>query len=233
MPDRRVSIAILPFENLSGTADDARLADGFVQDLITEVARFPSLGVIAAESVFAAKSVGLDDTALGRRLKVAYLLKGSVRRSARALRIVVQLVEAATGQHLWAERYDTPAAELFAVLDEVAAKVAYALALRIDQTMLSASRRRKIPELAVYECWLRGMECLQRGTVESDEEARAYFEQALAADPQYARAQAGLSLSHFNEWSCQAWECWEAKRKPPTITRGWLKHSTRTTPSCK
>ena len=213
MPNRHASIAILPFENLSGTADDAWLAGGFVQDLITEVARFPALGVIAAESIFAVESVGLDDAALGRRLKVAYLLKGSVRRSARALRIAVQLVEAATGKHLWAERYDMSAAELFAVLDEIAAKVANALALRIDQTVLSASRRRKIPQLAVYECWLRGMECLQRGTVESDEEARVYFEQALAADPQYARAQAGLSLSHFNEWSCQAWECWEAKEK--------------------
>ena len=213
MPNRKASIAILPFENLSGTADDARLAGGFVQDLITELARFPALGVIAAESVFAVESVGLDDAGLGRRLKVAYLLKGSVRRSVRALRIAVQLVEAATGQHLWAERYDMPAAELFTVMDEIAAKVANALALRIDQTVLSASRRRKIPRLAVYECWLRGMECLQRGTVESDEEARVYFEHALAADPQYARAQAGLSLSHFNEWSCQAWECWEAKEK--------------------
>ncbi|MGB8466455.1 MAG: hypothetical protein WCE49_16025 [Terrimicrobiaceae bacterium] len=213
MPNRHASIAILPFENLSGTADDARLARGFVQDLITEVARFPALGVIAAESVFAAESVGLDDAGLGQRLKVAYLLKGSVRRSARALRIAVQLVEAATGRHLWAERYDMPAADLFAVLDEIAAKIANALALRIDQTVLNASRRRKVPQLAVYECWLRGMECLQRGTVESDEEARVYFEQALAADSQYARAQAGLSLSHFNEWSCQAWECWEAKEK--------------------
>ena len=138
-----------------------------MQDLITELARFPALGVIAAESVFAVGSVGLDDAALGRRLKVAYLLKGSVRRSARTLRIAVQLVEAATGQHLWAERYDMRAAELLAVLDEIAAKVANALALRIDQTVLSASRRRKIPQLAVYECWLRGMECLQRGTVES------------------------------------------------------------------
>jgi TolB-like protein len=213
MPDRHASIAILPFENLSGTAGDARLARGFVQDLITEVARFPALGVIAAESVFAVESVGFDDAVLGRRLKVAYLLKGSVRRSARTLRIAVRLVEATTGQHLWAERYDIPAAELSAVLDEIAAKVANALALRIDQTLLSASRRRKIPQLAVYECWLRGMECLQRSTIESDEEARVYFEQALAADPQYARAQAGLSLSHFNEWSCQAWECWEAKEK--------------------
>jgi TolB-like protein len=213
MPNRHVSIAILPFENLSGRGDDARLAGGFVQDLITEVARFPALGVIAAESVFAAEFAGLDDAGLGRRLKVAYLLKGSVRRSARALRIAVQLVEAATGQHLWAERYDIPAEELFGILDEIAAKIANALALRIDQTVLNASRRRKLPQLAVYECWLRGMECLQRGTVESDEEARVYFEQALAADPQYARAQAGLSLSHFNEWSCQAWECWEAKEK--------------------
>lgn len=213
MPNRHVSIAILPFENFSDTADDARLAGGFVQDLITEMARFPALGVIAAESVFAVNSVGLDEAGLGRRLKVAYLLKGSVRRSARGLRIAVQLVEAATGKHLWAERYDMPTAELFAMLDEIAAKVANALALRIDQTVLSGSRRRKIPQLAVYECWLRGMECLQMGTVESDEEARVYFEQALAADPHYARAQAGLSLSHFNEWSCQAWECWEAKEK--------------------
>ena len=127
MPNRHVSIAILPFENLSGRGDDARLAGGFVQDLITEVARFPALGVIAAESVFAAEFAGLDDAGLGRRLKVAYLLKGSVRRSARALRIAVQLVEAATGQHLWAERYDVPAEELFGILDEIAAKIANAL----------------------------------------------------------------------------------------------------------
>ena len=178
---------------------------------ITEVARFPALGVIAAESVFAAGFAGLDDAGLGRRLKVAYLLKGSVRRSR--------------------ERYGSPCnwwkrprasisgrsvmiyRRRSCLESQIAAKIANALALRIDQTVLNASRRRKLPQLAVYECWLRGMECLQRGTVESDEEARVYFEQALAADPQYARAQAGLSLSHFNEWSCQAWECWEAKEK--------------------
>jgi TolB-like protein len=213
VPHRHASIAILPFENLSGTAADARLASGFVQDLITELARFPGLGVIAAESAFAAETAALDDAGVGLRLHVAYLLRGSVRRSARALRIAVQLIEAATAQHLWAERYDVPAQELFAVQDEIAARIANALALRIDQRVLVASRRRQIPQLAAYECWLRGMECLQRGTVESDDEARAFFEQALAVDPQYARAQAGLSLSHFNEWSCQAWDCWEAKER--------------------
>jgi TolB-like protein len=189
------------------------MASGYVQDMIAELARFPSVGVIAAESTFALESAGHDDAGIGRRLAVEYLLKGSLRRSARSLRLNVQLVQLASGQHLWAERYDVPHEELFAVQDEIAAKVANALTARIDQTVLGASRRRKITKLSAYECWLRGMECLQRGTIDADDEARAFFEQALVVDPQYARAQAGLSLSHFNEWSCQAWGCWEAKEK--------------------
>ena len=197
MSNRHASIAILPFENLSGSPDDARMAGGFVQDLIAELARFPSVGVIAAESTFAVESTGLDDAGIGRRLAVEYLLKGSVRRAARALRLSVQLVQLATGQHLWAERYDVPEEDMFAVQDEIAAKIANALTARIDQTVLRAARRRQITNLAAYECWLRGMECLQRGTVESDDEARTFFEQALAVDPQYARAQAGTVALAF------------------------------------
>lgn len=213
MSNLHASIAILPFENLSGSRDDARMAVGFVQDLIAELARFPSIGVIAAESTFAVESSQLDDADIGRRLAVDYLLKGSLRRSARSLRLSARLVQLASGQHLWAERYDVPEEELFAVQDEIAAKVANALTARIDQTVLVASRSRHITNLSAYECWLRGMECLQRGTIEADDEARAFFEQALVVDPRYARAQAGLSLSHFNEWSCQAWSCWEEKEK--------------------
>jgi TolB-like protein/tetratricopeptide (TPR) repeat protein len=213
MPNPHSSIAILPFENLSGSPDDARLARGFVHDLIAELARFPSIGVVAAESAFATETSGLDDAEIGKRLAVDYLLKGSARRSSRALRLNVQLVEVASRRHVWVERYDAPGEELFAVQDEIAARVANALTARIDQTALTGSRRRKMTQLAAYECWLRGMECLQRGTIESDDEARGYFERALTIDPHYARAQAGLSLSHFNEWSCQAWSCWEAKEK--------------------
>jgi TolB-like protein len=209
----RALIAILPFENLSGSADDARLATGFVQDLIAELARFPSIGVIAAESTFAVGSSQLDDAAIGRRLAVEYLLKGSLRRSARSLRLGARLVHLASRQHLWAERFDVPEEELFAVQDEIAAKVANALTARIDHSLLVASKSRQITKLTAYECWLRGMECLQRGTIEADDEARAFFEQALLVDPQYARAQAGLSLSYFNEWSCQAWGCWEEKER--------------------
>ena len=166
-------IAILPFENLSGSADDARLATGFVQDLIAELARFPSIGVIAAESTFAVGSSQLDDAAIGRRLAVEYLLKGSLRRSARSLRLGARLVHLASRQHLWAERFDVPEEELFAVQDEIAAKVANALTARIDHSLLVASRSRQITKLTAYECWLRGMECLQRGTIEADDEAPA------------------------------------------------------------
>jgi TolB-like protein len=207
------SIALLPLENLSGTPEDGRLASGFAQDLISELARFPSLGVIAGESSFALNTTGLDDTRIAERLGAAYLLKGSVRRSRGAVRLSLQLLQAENGQHLWAERYDVPEEDVFALQDEVAAKVANALSVRIDQATLTESKRRPVQKLAAYECWLRGMECLPRGTIEADEEARGYFEQALKIDPTFARAHAGISLSHFNEWSCQTWQLWEQKEK--------------------
>ena len=131
--------------------------------LIAELARFPSVGVIAAESTFAVESVGLDDAGLGRRLEVAYLLKGSVRRVGASAAAQRAIRAAATGQHLWAERYDVPEEELFAVQDEIAAKVANALA-RADRSDRAARLAAPAdPKLAAYECWLRGMECLQRG----------------------------------------------------------------------
>lgn len=211
MSARYATIALLPFENLSGSAENARVAGGFVHDLIGELARFSSIGVIAAHSTFAVESTGLDDAGIGRRLGVDYLLKGSVRQAAKTYRLSLQLVQLSTGEHIWGERYDVPQSDLLVVQDEIVAKVANALTVQIDQTALRGTRRRQITSLAAYECWLRGMECLQRGTGASDEEARTFFEQALALDPQYAQAQAGISLSHFNEWSCQAWGCWEEK----------------------
>ncbi|HEY8901777.1 MAG TPA: hypothetical protein VIM61_15300 [Chthoniobacterales bacterium] len=161
--------------------------------------------------MFAAGEEALDDAALGRRLGAGYLLKGSVRRMGGTLRIAAQLIEAASGRHLWAGRYD--GGNLPETHDEIAAKVANALAGQIDQSLLGAARRRRITTLAAYECWLRGMECLQRGIGDADEEGRRFFERALEADPHCARALGGLSLSHFNEWSCQVWGRWEEKEK--------------------
>lgn len=211
MPAQAVTLALLPLENLSGGREDALLARGFAQDLITELARFPALGVIAADSVAAAQGGGDDEPALAQRLGARFLLKGSVRRAGRMLRLSLQLVEGATGRHYWAGRYDEE--HLPTLQDEVAAKVAGALALQVDQSLLAASRRRPAATLESYECWLRGMECLQRGTREADAEGRRFFEQALESDPDFARAWAGISLSHFNEWSCQAWHQWEDKER--------------------
>lgn len=204
-----VTLALLPFEVLSEEPADTRLATGFGHDLITEFARFPSLGVIAADSVSAAAGEGLDDAALAERLGTRFLMKGSFRRWENELRINVHLLEAPGGRHVWAGRYD--GADLPAVHDDIAAKIVNALANQMDRSLLQSARRRHLTTLEAYECWLRGMECLQRGTSDSDEDGREFFRRAMELDPHYARAHVGVSLSHFNEWSCQTWGKWEEK----------------------
>ena len=114
---------------------------------------------------------------------------------------------------MWAERFDAPADEILAVQDDIVARVAAALALKSDEARLAVARRKPLTSLEAYECWLRGESALQTGTIEGDREARTFFERALELDPHFARAYAGLSLSHFNEWSCQAWIRWDEKER--------------------
>ncbi len=122
-------------------------------------------------------------------------------------------METQTGRQVWAGRYDATASEILPVQDEIAARVAAALALQVDEERLAVARRTPPASLEAYDCWLRGLDCLQRGTVEADAEARSFFERAVAIDPAFARGYAGISLSHFNEWSCQAWEHWDEKER--------------------
>src|SRR5262249_55996674 len=95
------------------------------------------------------------------------------------------------------------------VQDEIGAWVGGGVGIQVDDVRLCQARRKPLASLELYECWLRGLECLHRGSVKDDAEARRFFERALEIDPNYARAHTGLSLSHFNEWSCQAWEHWD------------------------
>ena len=213
MSNRHASIAILPFENLSGSPDDARLAGGFVQDLIAELARFPSIGVIAAESTFAVESAGLDDEGLGQRLGVEYLLKGSVRRAAKISASMCISCSSPPGS------ISGPSATM-------------CRRRRSSPCRMRSRRKSPTPSRCGSTracCWPRGggssrispltnagcaaWSASSAAPSASDEEARAFFEQALAVDPHFARAHAGLSLSHFNEWSCQAWGCWEEKQR--------------------
>jgi TolB-like protein len=194
------TVALAPFDNLSGEPQQDYLARGFVEDLAAELSRFGTLDVFYPRETEAPVSA-------------AHLLRGSIRRTGDMMRIGVQLLEARSGRQLWASRYDATAADLLAVQDEIAARVAGALAIEVDGVRLAAARRAPLTSLEAYDCWLRGLDCLHRGTVDADAEARTFFERALTIDPAFARGHAGLSLSHFNEWSCQAWEQWDEKER--------------------
>src|SRR5262245_7552947 len=207
------AIALAPFDNLSGDPGEDHLALGFVEDLAAELSRFGTFEVLYPRTVEAFLRGTGSSAEFQASLKAAHVLRGSVRRIGDALRVAVQLVELTSGRQLWASRYDATAGELLAVQDEIAARVAGALALQDDKVRLAGARRRPLTSLDAYDCWLRGLECLQRGTIDADAEARALFERALAIDPSFARGYTGLSLSHFNEWSCQAWEHWDEKER--------------------
>jgi TolB-like protein len=204
----QAAIAVLPFENPSGDPEQEYFARGFVEELVTELSRFPTVEVIHPRTSFA-----LPSERPSEELSVDYLLRGSVRRLGSVVRVAGQLVEARGGRQIWADRFDAPAERLLAIQDEIVAKVASALKIEIDVVRLRGARRKPLPGLDVYDCWLRGLDCLRRGTLEDDERARVFFERALTLDPHSARAHAGLSLSHFNEWSCQAWELWDDKER--------------------
>ena len=119
------------------------------------------------------------------------------------------MLEADGGRIIWAERYDVPMDEIFEIQDEIVGQVVGAISERIDKTLLIEARKKPLTSLAAYDCWLRGMDRMRLGTPDADLEARRIFKQALEIDPNYSRAYAGLSLSHFNGWSCQLWENWE------------------------
>jgi len=207
------AIAVLPFANLSGDEAQGYFAQGLAEDIITQLSRFPSLDVIARNSSFAFAGKDISIGKIANDLSVGYLLEGSVRSAGETLRVTAQLVDGVSERQLWADRYDVGRAQLFEVQDDITAHVVGALAIKIDDAVLERARHAPDESLKAYDLWLRGHDLLHRGTVEADDEARALFEQALTVDPHYARAYVGLSMSHFNEWSCQAWDKWDEKEK--------------------
>jgi TolB-like protein len=199
----------LPFEGSgSPQADHDYFARGFVEDVVTELTRFPTLEVLHPGSADRGSRRERRPTP-----RPEYLLCGTVRRMGDVVRVAARLVEASSSRQVWADRFDAPAEGLFAVQDQIVAQVVSTLVSRIDAARLHRARRRPLTSLEAYDCWLRGLDHLRRGTVDDDARARPFFERALALDGHFARAYAGLSLSHFNEWSCQAWERWDENER--------------------
>jgi adenylate cyclase len=202
-PPDKPSIAVLPFDNLSDDPAQTYFSDGIAEDLITELSRFRDLLVIARNSSFAFKGKPVDAVEAGRRLGVRFLLEGSVRKAGERVRITAQLIDAATGAHLWAERYDRTLEDVFAVQDEVVATIAATLAGRIELAGAERARRKPTQDLLAYDCLLRGIEHLAGHGEDANAQAQAMFERAAGLDPGYALARAYLALTIYVDWAAE------------------------------
>ncbi|MER9331197.1 adenylate/guanylate cyclase domain-containing protein [Mesorhizobium sp. M0488] len=194
--DSRPSIGILPFTNMSGDHEQEYFADGITEDIITELARNRGLFVIARNSSFTFKGTAVDIAEAGRKLCVRYLVEGSVRRAGRRVRITAQLIEAATGSHVWAERYDRDLEDIFAVQDEVTRSIVAAVPGYVESDVVKASRRKPTESLGAYDHYLRGMEIVNRWRNDDIPQAMAEFESAVKLDPNFARAHAAVGHMH-------------------------------------
>jgi TolB-like protein/Tfp pilus assembly protein PilF len=192
LPDKP-SIAVLPFQNMSGDPEQEYFADGVVEDIITALSRFKSLFVIARNSSFTYKGKAVDVRQVGRDLGVRYVLEGSVRKSGGRVRITGQLIDAVSGIHLWADHFDGNLADLFDLQDSITMSVVGAIAPRLIQAEIDLAQRRKPDSATSYDHFMRGMALNYRGTAESNREAIAEFRKALALDPDYAPAHARIA----------------------------------------
>lgn len=189
LPDKP-SIAVLPLQNMSGDPEQQYFADGMVEDIITALSRFKSLFVIARNSSFAYKGKSPDIRQVGHDLGVRYVLEGSVRKAGRTLRISAQLIDASSGAHIWAERFDGSFEDVFALQDDVTEKVVVAIAPRVQQAEIAWVRRRSAGSADAYDCYLRGLACLYPVSGDSIEQALSLFTRATALDTDYASAYA-------------------------------------------
>lgn len=186
------SIAVLPFENMSGDAEQEYFADGMVEEIITALSRFKTLFVIARNSRFTFKGRAVDIKEVGRGLGVRYVLEGSVRKAAGKVRIAGQLIDAATGAHIWADRYERDLTDVFALQDEITLAVVSAIQPKLLQTEIAMATRRRPENLTAYDFHLRAVREFRSMTREGFAEAIRLAHRALELDPRLGLA-AGLA----------------------------------------
>jgi TolB-like protein len=187
MPDRP-SIAVLPFQNMSGDSEQEYFADGMVEEIIIALSRMRSLMVIARNSSFIYKGRGVDVKQIGRELGVRYVLEGSVRKAAKQVRITGQLIDASSGAHLWADRFDGSLEDIFDLQDKVTSHVVGAIAPKLEQAEIERAKRKPTENLDAYEYFLRGMASYYQTTREGTNEALRLFYKAIESDPDFASA---------------------------------------------
>jgi adenylate cyclase len=195
LPDKP-SIAVLPFQNMSGDPEQEYFADGMVEDIITGLSRIKWLFVIARNSGFAYKGKSIDVKQVGRELGVRYVLEGSVRRAVNRVRITCQLIEAQTGAHLWAERYDRPLDDIFAIQDEITLSVVGAIEPSLRQAEIERTKRKRPDSLDAYDLVLRALPHAYTAMPEGAAKAIPLIERALALEPDYPFAHGIAAWGH-------------------------------------
>jgi len=193
LPDKP-SIAVLPFANMSGDPEQEYFADGIAEDIITALSRYPSLFVIARNSCFTYKSRAVDVKEVGRELGVRYVLEGSLRKSGNRIRVGTQLVEAETGRHVWAERYDRDLADIFALQDEITEAVTIALVPAIADAEQHRALRKPPGSLDAWATYQRGLWHLSKAGPEDNALAEKFFQRAIDLDPMFVGGYTGFPL---------------------------------------
>jgi adenylate cyclase len=197
LPDKP-SIAVLPFENMSGDPEQEYFADGMVEEIITALSRFKWLFVIARNSSFTFKGQAVDVKEVGRRLGVRYVLEGSVRKASGKVRITGQLIDAVTGAHIWVERFERDLTDVFVLQDEVTVAVVSAIQPKLFQTEIAMATRRRAENLTAYDFFLRAMQQYYLATREGLAEAIRLAHRALELEPRFGLVAALGGVCHMN-----------------------------------
>jgi TolB-like protein/class 3 adenylate cyclase len=187
LPDKP-SIAVLPFQNMSADPEQEYFADGVVEDIITALSRMRWLFVIARNSTFTYKGRAVDIKQVGRELGVRYVIEGSVRKAANRVRITGQLIDSATGAHLWADRFEGALEDIFDLQDQMTASVVGAIAPKLEQAEIERAKLKPTESLDAYDYYLRGRANFHHGTEETISEALRLFYRAIELDPDFASA---------------------------------------------
>ncbi len=203
LPDKP-SIAVLPFDNMSDDPEQEYFSDGITDDIITDLSKVSGLFVIARNSSFTFKAKAVDVKQVGHALGVRYVVEGSVRRAAGMVRINAQLIEASTGNHLWAERYDGDLKDIFALQDQITESIVASLAVSLTRAEQDRALRKEVSDLRAYDYVLRGNAYHHRMTKDNNSKACEMFERAIELDPDYAPAHAGLAWALVHDAN-QGW----------------------------
>jgi TolB-like protein/DNA-binding SARP family transcriptional activator len=193
------TIAVLPFVNMSADTQQDFFSDGVTEDIITELSRFRQISVLARNTAFRYRDTGIEVKRVGRKLGVQYVVEGSIRRMGDRVRITAQLVDATSGNQLWAEHFDRDQREIFAVQDQVIRTIVGTLVGRLEAAGVEQIRRRPTTSLEAYECLLRA-KALPLGNQRIEAERRALYERAIGLDPYYGLAHAFLAHAIYLEW---------------------------------